>query len=247
MPSSEPIPGKCGHKVKQGFCTNYPIQGLRCCRTHIRGMTVSEAFRRAGVIMELEKWQLSTQKTDIDPDETILRMLSQSVARADLYARKLHESYTANERLQTLLRRQTDGEQLTDIEAAELRKHRERLAWIFETGGIASLIGHTWAQTPKGQRYATGEEIRALARLEITERQMATNLAKIASQRNIAERQIQLAAAQGAAIYAVVFASLQALGVSPDDLTVREIVTAQLSAIGSGRDVDAISSGLGAP
>lgn len=76
---------------------------------------------------------------------------------------------------------------------------------------------------------------------------MATNLAKIASQRNIAERQIQLAAAQGAAIYAVVFASLQALGVSPDDLTVREIVTAQLSAIGSGRDVDAISSGLGAP
>lgn len=243
-----PLPNRCGYKLKNGkFCTNHPMHGMKHCRMHLRGRTAEAARVRARATVELQKWQVSPQPTNVDPDETILQLLAQSVARADLYAQKLHQAFEYGEKLQALLRRQTDGETLTDSETAELQKHRDRLDWIFTSGGISALIGHTWSSTPRGQRYATGEEIRALARIEIEERKLAGSFAKIASQRNIAERQIQLAAAQGAAIYAVVFASLRALGVSPDDLTVREIVTAQLSAIGSGRDVDAISSGLGAP
>jgi hypothetical protein len=224
------------------YCEQWPIIGSKWCRTHV--VDLAEARSRRNVVVELEKWQVSTQTTAIDPDETILRMLSQSVARADLYAAKLHEAYETGQRLQTLLRRQNDGDTLTDVEADELQQHRNRLEWIFETGGITALIGHTWAQTPKGQRFATGEEIRALARLEIEERKLAANFAKIASQRNIAERQIRLAEAQSAAVLSVVYGSLRALGLSPDDLQVREIVYQQLTAIGSGHDPVPIPGGL---
>lgn len=248
MPSPQPIPGRCGRKKPNGYCMQYPMKGTppgkpycRQCLPGGRGHTVEKVMHRAKVVMELEKWQLSTQPTDIDPDETILRLLSQSVARANLYAVKLHEAFTHGQKLQALLRAQADGEQLSDEDTASLQASRERLDWIFNTGGISALIGHTWSMNPKGQRYATGEEIRALARLEIEERKLAASFAKVASQRNIAQRQLDIAEAQGAALVAVVFASLRALGLDPDDLTVREIVTAQLAAVGSGQA--AIASG----
>jgi len=237
MPSPQPLPGRCGRKGNKGFCQKWPIKGATFCRDHIigRGNTVEKVLHRSRVMMDLEKWQVSTQTTDVDPDEIILRLLSQAVARADLYAAKLHEAFTHGQKLRELLTRQSDGETLTEVETAALLAARDRLDWIFNTGGISALIGHTWSMNPKGQRYATGEEIRALARLEIEERKLAASFAKVASQRNIAQRQLDIAEAQGAALVAVVFASLRALGLDPDDLTVREIVTAQLAAVGSGQ------------
>lgn len=183
--------------------------------------------------MELAKWQLTTQDIGLDPGETMLRLLSQSVARADYYAAKLAEAVQHGDRLQELAKRQAAGQTLDDNEVDELRQHTSKLDHIFTTGGLSALIGHTWAMTQKGQKYATGEEIRALAKLETDERKLAGHFAKTAASMGIAEREIRIREQLGAMIFTVVAGSLTALGVTWDEIQVREIVQGQLAAAAS--------------
>lgn len=65
-------------------CRNDPLPGSTKCRMHIGN---KKARANAAVRAELSRWSLGT--ADIDPAETLLRLLSQSRARVEMYAARL--------------------------------------------------------------------------------------------------------------------------------------------------------------
>lgn len=82
-------PGKCtGRRKSDGMpCTKAPIAGGNVCTTH--GGNNPAVAARAAVIDEVHRWGMGD--ADVDPGEVLLRLLSQSAARAQLYATELAE------------------------------------------------------------------------------------------------------------------------------------------------------------
>lgn len=232
MPSPEPTPGRCNARCRGGgYCTGKIVPGTsRCGYQPHQGVTKEETQAKRALALELEKWLLTQQPTDgVDPADLVLKALAQSAARADWYALKLAQAVAHGDRLQELARRTAAGLELSDDETVELREHANRLDQIFAVGGLSALVGHTWAMTQKGQKYATGEEIRALAKLEADERKFLVQTAKIAAAMGIAERDIRIREQLGAAVFAAVIGSLRALGVETDTVDVLTIVQGQLA------------------
>lgn len=187
-----------GHSVTTGQpCKNSAIRGGKVCTAH--GGRAKQVRAKAAVRAELEDWGLGD--TNVDPGEVLLRLVSQSAARAERYARLLEEAYAAAERLKTA----HDAEQLIETpegveETSAVQVARDDLRRIFATGGVAALIGHTYDSSKDGGIYATGEQIRGLADLEAKERDRCASMAAKAVAAGLATRQVELAERQGALI-----------------------------------------------
>ena len=192
------MPGRCGVRSHGGYCTQWPIRGTNRCRQH-PGMPLARAKARGAVVVEVMKWGLGD--TAIDPGELLLRLVTQSAARVEFYSRLLGEAYEAAERLR-------QAEQAPESDLLGQETARMDLERIFNTGGVAALIGHTYAGTQTSGVIATGEKIRGLAQLEADERDRAANLAAKAVAAGLAERQVRLAERQGVMLLAVLQAVL---------------------------------------
>ncbi len=176
-----------GHRNKAGDpCGANVIKGTRGCWRHA-GKSLAKAKAQGAVVVELERWGL-TDKT-VDPGETLLKLVTQSAARVEFYAGLLQQAYAAAERLREAEELPDGGEQ-----AVTARLDMER---VLNTGGVAVLIGHTYAGTQTSGVIATGEAIRGLAKLEGDERDRCANFATKAVAAGLAERQVRLAERQG--------------------------------------------------
>lgn len=185
------------HKTNGDPCKNSARKGATVCGAH--GGNTPQVARRALVRAELEDWGLGD--TNVDPGEVLLRLVSQSAARAERYARLLEEAYDAAERLKEA----HDAEELIETvegveETSAMQVARDDLRRIFSTGGVSALIGHTYDSSRDGGIYATGEQIRGLADLEAKERDRCANFAAKAVAAGLATRQVELAERQGALI-----------------------------------------------
>jgi len=76
-------------------CKNKAIPGGAVCRFH--GGASPHVASKAAVRAEVWSWGLGD--TNVDPGEVLLRLVTQSAARAERYAMLLEEAYEAAERL----------------------------------------------------------------------------------------------------------------------------------------------------
>ena len=193
---------RCTSRKSNGEpCQGWRLAGSDKCNRHLP----NPASRvRAAVRAELSKWGLGD--STVDPGEVLLRLVSQSATRAGHYATLLEEAYDAAERLREAHRAHElilpdpddfdpDAPELADVQAARADFDR-----LFKVGGVAALVGNTYAATSDGSVYATGEAIRGLAALEAQERDRCANFAAKAIAAGLAERQVKLAEQQGALI-----------------------------------------------
>lgn len=199
------------------------MSGSTKCRRHLAN---PKERAKAAVKAEVLSWGLGD--AHCDPGEVLLRLVSQSAARAEHYARLLQEAYDAAERLRAAHEAQDlvqsppekeydhEGNLLPPAPAAQAAM--EDLERIFNLGGVAALVGNTYAASNTGSVYATGEALRGLAKLEAEERDRCASFAAKAVAAGLAERQVRLAERQGALIAEVLRAVLgdPALGLSKE-------------------------------
>jgi hypothetical protein len=93
---------------------------------------------------------------------------------------------------------------------------REDLDRIFNTGGVAALVGNTYGAAKDVGVYVTGEAIRGLADLEAKERERCANFASKAVAAGLAERTVRIAERQGQLMVEMVHAALREVDLSPE-------------------------------
>ena len=165
-----------GRRADGKPCQGWRVAGSDKCRRHLPN---PQARARAAVRAEVIAWGLGS--ADIDPGEVLLRLVSQSSARAEHYARLLEEQY----------RHAAEGTTNTDL-----------------PGGIRALIGYRYALDRDGGKVAVEEAIRGLVVLEAEERDRCAHFAAKAVAAGLAERQVRLAERHGALIADVLRAVL---------------------------------------
>lgn len=209
----------CTARAKQTgqICNGKAIRGTDRCRTH-SGMSVAKAKAKGQVVAELAKWGLSGQDTTRDPGEVLLRLVTQSAARCDLYANLLQQAYDAAERLKAAQDAgwDTDQNDVKRVTVGNQMTAREDLRRVFATGGVSALIGNTYDATKDGDIYVTGEAIRGLAKLEADERDRCAGFAAKAVAAGLAERQVRLAEQQGALLAGAVRTILDRLNLTEE-------------------------------
>jgi hypothetical protein len=155
-------------------------------------------------------------ESTVDPGEVLLRLVTQSAAGAERYAMLLEEAYEAAERLKQAhdagAQIEAPGEELADT-AETARRDLDR---IFNTGGVAALVGNTYGAAKDVGVYVTGEAIRGLADLEAKERERCANFASKAVAAGLNERMVRLAERQGELLAQVIRGVLDELGLSPE-------------------------------
>jgi hypothetical protein len=189
-------------------CKRKAIPGGTVCRYH--GGGAQQVKAKAAVRAELIGWGLGD--TTVDPGEVLLRLVTQSAARAERYALLLEEAYEAAERL----KQAHDAGELK-IESSEMAETARRdLDRIFNTGGVAALVGNTYGAAKDVGAYVTGEAIRGLADLEAQERDRCANFATKAVAAGLAERTVRIAERQGQLMVEMVQAALREVDLSPE-------------------------------
>jgi hypothetical protein len=166
-----------------------------------------------------------------DPGEVLLRLVTQSRKRADLYAHLLQEAFEAAERLKSAHEAGQHLEALGDPESDDGETARRDLDRIFNTGGVAALVGNTYGAAKDVRVYVTGEAIRGLADLEAKERDRCANFAAKAVAAGLMKRQVELAELQGqllAKALAALPAILKKAGANDEML---QIVASELGAL----------------
>lgn len=168
--------------------------GVVCRRYH--GGSAPQTQAKAAVRAELMRWTLGDPVDD--PGETLLRLITQSRMRADLYGDLLERAYDAAERLtdnETDLLVEPDN----DVERARVQQARQDLDHVFNVGGVAALVGKTYGAAGKdGDIFATGEAIRGLALLESQERERCAKFCTLAISAGLAERMVRIHEKQAA-------------------------------------------------
>jgi hypothetical protein len=152
----------------------------------------------------------------VDPGEVLLRLVTQSVAPAEMYARLLQEAFDAAERLKQAHEAGQNVEALGDENADSAETARRDLDRIFNTGGVAALVGNTYGAAKDVGVYVTGEAIRGLADLEAKERERCANFATKAIAAGLAERTVRVAERQGQLMVEMVQAALREVDLSPE-------------------------------
>jgi hypothetical protein len=152
-------------------CKNWAIKGGEVCRKHGGGAPAVKA--KAAIRAEVMNWGLGD--TTVDPGEVLLRLVTQSAARAEHYSRLLQEAFEAAERLKQAhdggaLEIDEDNEEVAETARRDLDR-------IFNTGGVAALVGNTYGAAKDVGVYVTGEAIRGLADLEAKERERCASFA----------------------------------------------------------------------
>ena len=148
-------------------CKAKAIPGGTVCRWH--GGAAGQVKAKAAVRAEVLNWGLGD--SHVDPGEVLLRLATQSAARAEMYARLLQEAFDAAERLKQAHEKSTTLEAVGDENADTAETARRDLDRIFNTGGVAALVGNTYGAAKDVGVYVTGEAIRGLADLEAKERE----------------------------------------------------------------------------
>lgn len=98
---------KCVHgKGTESRCKNWPLKGGVVCRSH--GGNAPQVKAKAAVRAELMSWGLDAPT--VDPGETLLKLVSQSAARAEGYALELKELAAERPTLRDALIREAYGE-----------------------------------------------------------------------------------------------------------------------------------------
>lgn len=130
-----------------------------------------------------------------DPVETLLRQITQTRQRCDLYASLLERQYDEAEDEQAPAVRLDDGEPTDYEDDGEATYHV--LPGPRIPHWVAGLIGFKYAAAGKdGYMYASDEGVRALVQLEQSERRILTDQCKAAISAGIAEKQVALAQQQ---------------------------------------------------
>jgi hypothetical protein len=193
-------------------CKRKAIPGGTVCRYH--GGGAQQVKAKAAVQAELLGWGLGD--STVDPGEVLLRLVTQSAARAERYAMLLEEAYEAAERLKQAhdagAQIHAPGNELADT-AETARRDLER---VFNTGGVAALVGNTYGAAKDVGVYVTGEAIRGLADLEAKERERCANFAGKAVAAGLAERTVRVAERQGQLMVEMVQAALREVDLSPE-------------------------------
>jgi hypothetical protein len=193
-------------------CKNKAIPGGAVCRFH--GGASPHVASKAAVRAEVMNWGLG--EAHRDPGEVLLRLVTQSAARAEMYGRLLQEAFDAAERLKEAHERGTNIEALGDENADTAETARRDLDRIFNTGGVAALVGNTYGAAKDVGVYVTGEAIRGLADLEAKERERCANFASKAVAAGLAERTVRVAERQGQLMVEMVQAALREVDLSPE-------------------------------
>lgn len=183
------------------------------------GKSRAKARAEGAVVLELRNWGLGD--TTVDPGEILLRLVTQSAARCEFYAGLLQQAYAAAERLRAA-EGLPDGGEATVTARLDLER-------VLNTGGVAVLIGHTYAGTQTSGVIATGEAIRGLVKLESEERDRCANFATKAIAAGLAERQVRLAERHGAMVFAIIASAARALGHDPADPAVSGLISAAIA------------------
>lgn len=239
-----------GHRKDGELCGQDVVRGTKRCYVHA-GKPRLEAKAAGQVMVELARWGLDGHSSMRDAGEVLLRLVTQSACRVEIYAQLLGEAYEAAERLRSahaagslLLApdvtergpvypsedRDDDVEPYT--EDPQIQAARADLERIFATGGVGALIGVKRNADRFGRLFDTEEAIRGLARLEADERDRCANFAAKAIAAGLAERQVRLAEQQAALIVGVIRGVLGDLNLSPDQAAlVGEVVPRHLRAI----------------
>jgi hypothetical protein len=209
-------------------CKNCAIKGGEVCRKH--GGGASQVKAKAAIRAEVLNWGLGD--SHVDPGEVLLRLVTQSAARAEHYSRLLQEAFEAAERLKQAhdagMQIDAPGDDLADT-AETARRDLDR---IFNTGGVAALVGNTYGAAKDVGVYVTGEAIRGLADLEAKERERCANFATKAVAAGLAERQVRLAERQGELLAQVIRGVLDELGLSAEQKQLApEVVRRYLTAV----------------
>lgn len=157
-------------------CKRPAVKGASVCASH--GARAPQVAAKAAVRAEVMAWGLGS--ADVDPGEILLRLVSQSAARAERYAREL-EQIVADTRAQY-----PDAEDII----------------------TKALVGETWVVAEQGDAYKAGEYIRGMAQLEAQERDRCAGFAAKGIAAGLAERQVRLAEREGALIADVLRAVL---------------------------------------
>jgi hypothetical protein len=210
-------------------CKNKAIPGGAVCRFH--GGASPHVASKAAVRAEVMNWGLGD--TAVDPGEVLLRLVTQSAARAETYARLLQEAFDAAERLKQAHEEGANVEALGD-ENADTAETARDLDRIFNTGGVAALVGNTYGAAKDVGVYVTGEAIRGLADLEAKERERCANFASKAVAAGLNERMVRLAERQGELLAQVIRGDLDELGLSAEQKQLApEVVRRHLAAAAS--------------
>ena len=209
-----------------------------------RSASQSQGRRSSGAL----GWGLGD--TTVDPGEVLLRLVTRVAARAERYAMLLEEAYEAAERLKQAhdagAQIEAPGDELADT-AETARRDLDR---IFNTGGVAALVGNTYGAAKDVGVYVTGEAIRGLADLEAKERERCANFATKAVAAGLAERTVRVAERQGQLMVEMVQAALREVDLSPEQASAfkaalarqaRELTASGLKRPGGHRSVPAES------
>ena len=177
---------KCvGHRISDGQpCGRPPTHGATVCTSH--GGSAPQVKRSALVRAEVAQWVLG-DATD-DPGTVLLRLITQSRRRADLYASLLEEAY----------------------EAAEVLGSTD---WSLPKG-VAALIGHKHALDAQGNPVAIAEAIRGLVVLEAQERDRCVNFCTKAITAGLAERVVRMQEREASQAHEALMAGLDAAGIT---------------------------------
>jgi hypothetical protein len=193
-------------------CGNWAIKGGEVCRNH--GGAAPAVKAKAVVRAQLMDWRVGDAVDD--PAETLLRLVTQSRKRADLYAHLLQEAFEAAERLKIAHNAGTQIDAPDNELADTAETARRDLDRIFNTGGVAALVGNTHGAAKDVGVYVTGEAIRGLADLEAKERERCAHFASKAVAAGLNERMVRLAERQGELLAQVIRGVLDELGLSPE-------------------------------
>jgi hypothetical protein len=193
-------------------CKRKAIPGGTVCRYH--GGNARQVKTKAAIRAEVLNRGLGD--TTVDPGEILLRLVTQSAARAGHYSRLLQEAFEAAERLKQAhdagMQVEAPGDELADT-AETARRDLDR---IFNTGGVAALVGNTYGAAKDVGVYVTGEAIRGLADLEAKERERCANFASKAVAAGLAERTVLIAERQDQLMVEMVQAALREVDLSPE-------------------------------
>jgi hypothetical protein len=232
MATEKPPPRKCSKRKKNGQpCAKNALTGLDACRHHC-GIAPAAARARGEVVREVMRWGLGD--SNVDAGVVMLRLVSQSSARCEYYADLLGQAHDAAERLRAAAEAESlilaepeprigvlpDGGTYERPEHAALQVARADMQRIFNSGGVAALVGLTYTSTKDGDIFSTGEAIRGLAKLESDERDRCAGFAAKAVAAGIAERQVRLAERQGELLAGVIRKVLGDLGLSPEQAAI---------------------------
>lgn len=227
-PANDPkLCGHTGHRNKAGkLCSAMAIEGTNACVRHA-GIKKKLHKARGAIVTELRNWGLTDHDELANPSEIMLRLLTQSAARVELYSRMLKEAYEAAERLHA-------AQSAPEHDALAAESARLDLERVLNRGGVAALVGWTYAADKQAGIFATGEALTGLQRLEAEERDRCMNFAAKAKQAEVGDHLIRASEQMALMVATAVEHVLARRGLDASSAEVRAEVAEELMALSGG-------------